>query len=439
MSDTTIGLLGIAGLLIAMALRVPVGLAMLLAGILGSMAVAGPMGIMAGLTTLPVEQFSNHALSIVPLFLLMGAFAGRAGLSQLLFDAARDWLGHRRGGLAMAAIGACAAFGSICGSSLATAATMTRVALPEMRRHGYHDGLATGVLAAGGTLGILIPPSVVLVIYAVLTGQNIDRMFIAALVPGVLAALGYMAAIRVQVMMNPDAAPAVPRIGWPERLRGLARTWPVFVIFVTVIGGIYAGVFTPTEGAAVGAAATGLFALVRGGLRRGAFTDVVMETASGTAMIFMIVLGAAAFNGFLALTGLPMQAAEAIGGLDVPPIVVLAAILALYLALGCIMDSLSMILLTVPIFYPLIMALDFGLPPAEAAIWFGILALVVVEVGMITPPVGLNVFVINAMSGGTPMRDTFAGVIPFLVSDVLRILALVAFPGITLGLMRLLY
>ena len=437
--DLTIGVLGFVAVLVLGILRVPVAVAMAVVGLAGGAALGGLDGILYLSGTLPYDAVSPYGLSVVPLFVMMGVFAGRAGLSRALYDVADLLVGRFRGGLAMATIGASAGFGAICGSSLATCATIGKVALPEMRRHGYHDGLATGVLAAGGTLGILIPPSVVLVIYAVLTGQNIDRMFIAALVPGVLAALGYMAAIRVQVMLNPDAAPAVPRISWSERLRGLARTWPVFVIFVTVIGGIYAGVFTPTEGAAVGAAATGLFALVRGGLRRGAFTEVVMETASGTAMIFMIVLGAAAFNGFLALTGLPMQAAETIGGLDVPPIVVLAAILALYLALGCIMDSLSMILLTVPIFYPLIMALDFGLPPAEAAIWFGILALVVVEVGMITPPVGLNVFVINAMSGGTPMRDTFAGVIPFLVSDVLRILALVAFPGITLGLMRLLY
>ena len=439
MSDLAIGLVGIAGLLVAMALRVPVGLAMLVAGILGSIAIAGPIGIMAGLSTLPVEQFSNHALSIVPLFLLMGAFAGRAGLSRLLFGAARDWLGHRRGGLAMATIGACAAFGSICGSSLATAATMTRVALPEMRRHGYHDSLATGALAAGGTLGILIPPSVVLVIYAVLTGQNIDRMFIAALVPGVLAALGYMLAIRVHVALNPASAPPAARVPWRQRITGLIRIWPVVLIFTTVIGGIYADVFTPTEGAAVGAAATGLLAWIRGGLTGGALREAIFETASGTAMIFMIVLGAAAFNGFLALTGLPMQAADAIGGMDLPPVMILAAILLLYLVLGCIMDSLSMILLTVPIFYPLIMTLDFGMNPADTAIWFGILALVVVEVGMITPPVGLNVFVINAMSGGTPMRDTFAGVIPFLVSDILRIILLVVFPAITLGLMRALY
>jgi tripartite ATP-independent transporter DctM subunit len=335
-------------------------------------------------------------------------------------------------------VGGCAGFGAICGSSLATAATMARVALPEMRRYRYSGALATGSLAAGGTLGILIPPSIALVLYALLTEQSIGKMFLAAFVPGGIAALGYIAAIMVTVRLDPEAGPAGPRAGMKERLASLVEIWSVALIFILVIAGIYRGWFTPTEGAAVGAAATGLLAVVRGGMRLDGLVESLYETAQTSAMIFLILMGAEVFNAFLALSRLPVLMADTIGASGLPPYAVLALILAFYLVLGCVMESLSMILLTIPVFFPVIAGLDFGLGPEETAIWFGILAVIVVEVGLITPPVGMNVFVINGLAGDVPMAETFRGVAPFLVSDVLRIALLVAFPALSLWLVRLL-
>jgi tripartite ATP-independent transporter DctM subunit len=337
----------------------------------------------------------------------------------------------------MAAIGACAGFGAICGSSLATAATMAQVSLPELRRAGYSGGLSSGLLAAGGTLGILIPPSIVLVIYAILAEQNIAKLFAAAFVPGILAALGYMLVIGIVVRVWPASAGLIERASWPERWRALRAVWPVVVIFVVVIGGIYTGLFTPTEGAAVGAAATGLLAWATGGLTRKNLLRAAEATASGTAMVFMIVLGAAAYNNFLALSQLPQELATWVGSLGLSPYAVLWAILMFYLIFGCVMDSLSMILLTIPIFFPMVAGLDFGLPPEETAIWFGILVLIVVEVGLITPPVGMNLFVIQSMAPDIPIRDTWRGVWPFVASDLVRVALLVVFPAITLFVLRL--
>ncbi|WP_106476901.1 TRAP transporter large permease [Phytohalomonas tamaricis] len=439
MSGLTLGIIGFLLMSVLMAIRVHIGLAMLLVGALGAMLITGPMGILNGLKTLPYEHFSSYSLSIVPLFMLMGQFATRSGISQAMFDAARHWLGHRRGGVAMSAIGACGAFGAICGSSLATAATMTQVALPEMERQGYRGGLATGALAAGGTLGILIPPSVVLVIYAILAQQNINEMFAAALLPGILAAVSYMIGIAVYVRLVPDSAPLVKATPMHARWQALGRVWPALLIFMLVIGGIYSGLFTPTEAAAVGAVATGALALARGGMHGSAFVDSLLETASATAMIFFIVLGAGVFNTFLALTGLPQASAALIVSLDVSPWLILAGILLCYLVLGCLMDSLSMILLTVPIFFPIVTALDFGLSPSDSAIWFGILALIVVEVGMITPPVGLNIFIINSLAPKVTLVETFKGIVPFLTMDLIRVVLLVAFPPLSLWFVHLLY
>lgn len=395
----------------------------------------------------------------------------------------------------MAAVGACAGFGSICGSSLATAATMSRVALPELRRYGYAGGFSTATLAAGGTLGILIPPSVVLVIYAILTEQNIAKLFLAAFIPGILAALGYMITISIYVRLNPDAAGVRPRVPYIDRLRALLHVWPVLLVFFLVVGGIYLGWFTPTEGAAVGAFGTGLIAWFAGGLTRNSLAESFYVTARASAMIFFIVLGAAFYNGFLALTQLPQDAAAWVGASGLSPWVILIGILVFYLLLGCLMDSLSMILLTIPIFWPVMMELDFGLvsmvelqaarlneliangaeiPAAlateakamlasgqeltremtrelglrgvtkgalnrvnieQTAIWFGILVLIVVEVGLITPPVGMNLFVINAMDRETRMTDTYRAVIYFVASDLVRVAILVAFPFITLALL----
>ena len=491
-----IGLLSFPALLILIFLRVPIGLAMFLAGLVGLIIVTGGTSVPFGrLKSETYTTFSNYSLSIVPMFLLMGHFATLGGMSQALFKAAEGWLGHRKGGVAMAAVGACAGFGAICGSSLATAATMSRVALPELSRRGYAGGFSTATLAAGGTLGILIPPSVVLVIYAILTEQNIAKLFLAAFIPGILAAVGYMIAIGIYVRLNPGSAGPRPRTPYLDRLRALVDIWPILVVFFLVVGGIYLGWFTPTEGAAVGAFGTGLIAFLAGGLTGKALAESFYVTARATAMIFFIVLGAAFYNGFLALTQLPQEAADWVAQSGFSPWAVLVLILFFYLLLGCLMDSLSMILLTIPIFWPIIQELDFGLvsmvdlqsarladlaangsglPAAvlseaqnllaggqeltremtrelglrgvsrgaldrvnieQTAIWFGIIVLIVVEVVLITPPVGMNLFVINAMDRQTPMAETYKAVLYFVASDLVRVAILVAFPVITLILL----
>jgi tripartite ATP-independent transporter DctM subunit len=366
----------------------------------------------------------------------MGQFAALGGLSKALFKAAEAWLGHRKGGVAMAAIGACAGFGSICGSSLATAATMGQVALPELKRAGYAGGISTACLAAGGTLGILIPPSVVLVIYAILTEQNIAKLFLAAFVPGILAAVGYVIVIAIYARLRPQEMGTLPPAPMKDRLQATARVWPVLLIFLLVVGGIYGGIFTPTEGAAVGAFGTGIAAWLNGGLNRKTIGSALLSTGVATAMIFMIVLGAGVYNTFLALSQLPQEAAATVAAWGMSPLLVMTAILVLYVILGCFMDSLSMILLTIPVFFPIVTALDFGLPPDELAIWFGILVLIVVEVGLITPPVGMNLFVINSLSRDTPITQTYRAIIPFVMSDLLRTALLVAFPSITLFILR---
>ena len=425
-------------LLVLIFLRVPIGLSMLVLGLLGSWLVYGSAApLLNQMKTMAYGQFSSHSLSIVPLFLLMGQFATLGGMSQALFKCAEAFIGHRKGGVGMAAIGACAGFGAICGSSLATAATMGQVALPELKRAGYANSLASGALAAGGTLGILIPPSIVLVIYAILAEQNIAKLFAAAFVPGILAALGYMLVINLMVRLNPKLAGSIPPMPWPERWQALGAVWPVLLIFVVVVGGIYTGLFTPTEGAAVGAVATGLLAWQRGGMTRLKLRDAFESTASGTAMVFMIVLGAAAYNSFLALSQLPQELAAWVGAQGFSPYMVLWAIIVFYLIFGCIMDSLSMILLTIPIFFPMVSGLDFGLPKEEMAIWFGIIVLIVVEVGLITPPVGMNLFVIQSMAPYINIRETYQGVWPFVASDLIRVTLLVIFPAITLFVLRL--
>lgn len=413
--------------------RAPIGLAMFLCGAVGlTLLTGGPNMMLARLKTESFSTFSSYSLAVIPMFLLMGQFATKGGMSRALFRAAGAWVGHWRGGLAMAAIAASAGFGAICGSSLATAATMGQVALPELKRAGYAGGFSAATLAAGGTLGILIPPSVVLVIYAILTETNIAHLFLAALVPGLLAAAGYGAAIALYVRRYPQAAGVTERVTRAARWRATAAVWPVLALFALVVGGIYGGWFTPTEGAAVGAAGTGVMAWAAGGLNARGLRDALLETASTTAMIFLIILGAAIYNGFLAYARVPQELSAYVAGLGMAPFAVLGLILVVYLLLGCVMDSLSMILLTVPIFYPLIMAQDFGLGADATAIWFGVLVLIVVEVGLITPPVGLNLFVINALDRNTPLSASYGAVLWFVASDLVRVVLLVAFPGIVL-------
>ena len=440
MSDFQIGILSLPLLLGLVFLRMPIGLAMFTVGLGGTALVTGgSLVVLAKLKTETYSTFSNYSLSIVPLFLLMGQFATLGGMSAALFRAAETWLGHRKGGVAMAAIGACAGFGSICGSSLATAATMGQVAIPELKRYGYSGGLSTATLAAGGTLGILIPPSVVLVIYAILTEQNIAKLFLAAFIPGFLAVFGYMITISIYMRLSPGNAQVRERVPYGERLVAMVQIWPVLSVFLLVIGGIYLGWFTPTEAAAIGAAGTAFIAWLNKGLTRSTFTESVTATANHTAMIFIIILGAAFYNAFLALTLVPQEISYFVISQGYSPWTILIIILGLYLIFGCFMDSLSMIFLTIPIFFPIISVLDFGLTAEETAIWFGILVLIVVEVGLITPPVGLNLFVINSMHPLTRITDTYRAVLPFVASDIIRTAILVAFPSITLSLLRWLY
>ncbi len=440
MSNIELAIWSFPVLLFLIFLRIPIALAMLAVGFGGTFLVTGtPNMTLNQLKNLTFGTFSSYSLSIIPLFLLMGQFATLSGMSASLFRAAESFLGHRKGGVAMSAIGACAGFGAICGSSLATAATMGQVALPELRRYGYPGSLATGALAAGGTLGILIPPSVILVIYAILTEQNIAKLFVAAMIPGILAALGYMLAIAIWVRVSPNLAIVRERIVWSERLIALAKVWPVLTIFLVVVGGIYLGIFTPTEAAAVGAAGTGIAALASGQMSVAKLRQAILATASSTAMIFLIVLGAGLYNGFLALTQLPQTSALWVSEQGFSPWLILTIVLLMYLAFGCIMDSLSMVLLTVPIIYPIMLALDFGLSPDEFGLWFGILVLIVVEVGLITPPVGMNLFIINGMARDIPIGQTFRGALPFVTTDVIRVAILASFPSITLWLVWAIY
>jgi len=438
MSSFEIALLGIAMLLVLLVIRVPVAVAMITVGVGGYVSLSGWAALLNYAKTSVYYAFSNYDLSVVPMFLLMSQFASKAGLSRALFEAANTFLGHRRGGVAMAAVGGCAGFGAICGSSLATAATMAQVALPELKRYNYSGALATGALAAGGTLGILIPPSVVLVIFAIAVEANIVTMFQAALVPGLLAAAGYLIAISVYVRVKPESGPVGRRAEAGERTRALVETWPVIVIFAVVIGGIYLGVFTPTEGAAFGAFGTAVIAFWRGGLRLDGFLDCVRGAAVSTGMIFMILMGADFFNAFLGFSRMPLELADWIAASGLAPIVILMLMILIYLLLGCVMDSLAMILLTVPVFWPVIAGLDFGMPEGDLKMWFGIIVLIVVEVGLITPPVGLNVFVINSMAPGVRLKETFLGVLPFLASDAIRVALLILFPAITLWLPHML-
>ncbi|HKY95125.1 MAG TPA: TRAP transporter large permease [Kiloniellales bacterium] len=434
MDGPTIGLVFTLAMLALMFLRVPIAVSMMLAGGIGYVVLAGFTPFLASLKTGPYFQLANESFTVIPLFLLMGFLASHAGISRRIFEAANAFLGHLRGGLCVAAIGGCAFFGAICGSSLATAATMGQVALPEMRRYGYDGALATGTLAAGGTLGILIPPSIPLIVYAILAEQNIAKLFVAAFLPGILATLGYMTAVAITVRLRKGAAPAAARSTWRERACALVRFLPVSVLFLLVVGGIYSGVFTPTEAAAVGTGGVVIIACFARGSKLAIFRQSLVETAVATGMIFMILIGADIFNSFIALSGLPQALASWIVAKGFSPMTVMLAILVVYLIMGCLMDSLSMILLTIPIFFPVVIALDFGLSYEETALWFGILVLIVVEVGLITPPVGMNVFVINKIAGDVPMRQTFKGIVPFLLSDFLRVALLLSFPVLSYGL-----
>ncbi|MGF6693252.1 TRAP transporter large permease [Pseudomonas sp. D(2018)] len=440
MSGLSLGLLALAATFTLLVLRVHIGLTMLVGGALCFLAVNDGdfSALLFSLNNLAWSRLSNYDLAVIPLFVLMGQFATHGGLSKAIFRCAAAFVGHLRGGLGMSAIGACAGFGAICGSSLATSATMSQVALPELRRHNYSGRLATATVAAGGTLGILIPPSVPLIIYAVLTQESIAKLFVAAVVPGLLAAVGYLIVVRLMVAREPEGHQHSEPASAAERIKALLQVVPVLGVFLVVIVGIYGGWTNPTEAASIGAAACGLLALTQGGLRWEGLQRCLLGTAETSGMIFLVLLGADLLNAGLALTQMPTELAEWVKASGLAPILVLSAILLLYLLLGCVMDSLAMILLTIPIFYPVIMGLEFfGMTEVEKSIWFGILALMVVEIGLIHPPLGMNLFIVNKVARDVPYLETAKGVLPFLASDLLRIVLLVAFPGICLWLLSL--
>jgi C4-dicarboxylate transporter, DctM subunit len=494
MSGLSIALLGFAVMLAMMVLRAPIGFAMLAVGAGGYAYLSSPMALFGYMKTNAYHQFANYTLSVIPLFILMGALAERAGIAAALFKAAERALGRFKGGLAMAVIGACTAFGAICGSSVATTATFGRAALPELLKYKYNGGFATGTIAVGGTLGILIPPSVILVVFAITTEQNIAKLFQAALIPGLLAAVFYCITIAIVVRRNPALAPdathgavePAPQPLWPKIIGGLAlaaiaagvflpagalsfaigplrislavkTSWdmaavlavlavlfmfvdvavmPAIMVAIVVVGGIYGGVFTPTEGASVGAIAMLVIGVAKRALGWGDVIAAIKQTAETSGMIFIILLGAEVFGAFLALSRLPSTAAEWIGASGFSPYIVLIVMLSFYILLGAVMDELAMILLTLPVFFPVIQALDFGMPADEVAIWFGILVLIVVGIGLTAPPIGMNVFVISSLAKGVPITSTYRGVLPFLLADVIRLALCIVLPSLSLWLVR---
>ena len=438
MSGFSLALTGFGVMLALMALRLPIGLAMLVVGSAGYVQLNGLEPFLNYIRTTPYQIFANYTLSVIPLFVLMGAFAERSGLAGDLFKAASGFIGHRRGGLGMAMIGACTGFGAICGSSVATTATFARAALPQLRGYRYDPGFACGVTAVGGTLGILIPPSVILVVYAISTEQNIAKLFQAALIPGLMATAFYCLIIGIMARRDATLGPAHERIPWRERWPLLIGVIPALAVAVIVVGGIYGGIFTPTEGASVGAFIMLAIGLFRRTLGFEGIKQAILQTAETSAMIFAILLGAEVFNAFLALTQVPTAAAEMIAASGWQPYTVLIGLLLFYIVLGGVMDELAMILLTLPVFFPIVTALDFGMPVDDIAIWFGILVLIVVGIGMTCPPIGLNVFVVASLARDVPITRIYRGVLPFVASDIIRLGICVAFPALSLYLVKLL-
>ncbi len=419
-------LIGFAAILILAFLRMPLGFALGLVGAVGFAELSSYRAAISNAGRLVIDAGQNYGLSVLPMFILMGLLVERGGMAKELYRAAYVFLGHRRGGLAMSTIVACGLFSAICGSSLATAATMSKVSMPEMRRYKYHDTLATASIAAGGTLGILIPPSVILVIYGLMTEESVGQLFVAGILPGILGVLLYIGAVLFVVTRNPDAGPAGDRTSWTDRLLALKDVWATLGLFIFVIGGIYTGLFTPTEAAGTGAGGAMLLTWMRGALNFRTLMDVLLEAASTTAKLFTVLFGALIFSNFVNRAGLPDALISIVTSFDVSPLGVIFIILLIYLALGCVFESLSMILLTVPIFAPLVESLGFDL------VWFGILVVVVTEISLITPPIGLNVFVLKGVLRDVSIQTIFKGVTPFWCADILRLIILALVPSIAL-------
>ncbi len=430
MSPIEVGFLGMFLVLLLLLARMHIGLAMGLIGFIGFAYIAGWEPALGILRTVPYSTFASEGMSVIPLFILMGAFAFEAGMSEDLYRAVHKIFGGLRGGLAMATVAACACFAAISGSSLATAATLGRVAMPEMKKYKYDLGLATGSIAAGGCIGILIPPSVILIIYGIITEQSIGKLFMAGVIPGILEALFYIITIWWLTKRNPKLGPPGPRSSVKEKAKAFSKTWEVLVLFLLVIGGLYMGIFTPTEAAGVGAFCAFFFAGLRGKMKWDNFKHSLTSTASTTGMLFIIIMGAMILGYFFSITRLPFEFASSVAALPVNRYVILACIVVVLLILGCLMDSLAIVLLTVPVFYPLILELNFN------PIWFGIIVVRVTEMGLITPPVGLNVYVLHGITR-TPMHHIFKGVIPFLIADVVELILLISIPQLSLFLPNL--
>lgn len=428
MSASLIGLVCILGMLGMIAIRMPIAMAMAATGFIGFTSIVAFQPALAILESGPFETLSNYSFSPIPMFILMGIFASKARMSQELFEGARTLFGSWRGGMALAAVTSCGIFSAISGSSMATAASMSRVALPEMEKNGYAQSLASGTLAAGGTLGIMIPPSIALLLYALITEQSVGDMFIAGVIPGLLGLILYCIAIAIILHINPDLAQPGKSTTLIEKILGLKGLVPFTGVFALIIGGIYTGIFTPTEAASVGAAGTFIIALYRG-MTFQQFKDAVEETLFMSSMIFFMIIGAEIFGYFLSVSRISFELVELVDSLNLGPYMVLFCVLILFIVLGCVMDSIAMLLLTVPVVYPLIQAAGFD------PIWFGIIAVITVEVGLITPPVGMNVFVIKSVAPHIPIKEIFKGVFPFVLSDIIRLLLIIIFPALALGML----
>lgn len=432
----TLAIIGFAAVLLLVFMRMPIAIAMGIVGITGYSQLTNFKASISMASRLVIDTAQDYGLSVVPLFILMGLFVNKGGLSRELYQVSYVFLGHMRGGLAMATICACAGFSAICGSSLATAATMSKVAMPQMRQYGYSDRLSTASIAAGGTLGILIPPSVILVIYGLLTETSIGKLFIAGIIPGLLGVVFYLIAVRFTVMRDPEAGPAGAHSSWGERFTALRGVWAVLLLFFIVIGGLYGALnvwplhisFSPTEAAGMGAAGAFLIALSRGTLTIKGTFEVLIETAQTSSSLFVVLIGAWIFSNFVNLAGLPEGLLALVTSLNLGPMAVMLMIILAYIILGTVFESLSMLLLTVPIFFPLVVSLGFD------PVWFGIVVVVVTEISLITPPVGLNVFVLKGVVGDVSTATIFKGVTPFWIVDLFRLAVIVLVPWVVLVL-----
>ena len=427
----TEAILGFFAVFVLAFLRIPLAVAMSIAGLVGLGLLRGWTPAFASTSQTIFETGFHYVLSVIPLFVLMGNFVSRAGMAKELFTAANAFVGHRRGGLAMASIIASGGFGSICGSSIATAATMSRVAYPEMKAHGYKDTLATGAIASGGTLGILIPPSTVLVIYGIITETDIGRLFIAGILPGIVAIICLCLAVVFVTWRDPEAGPPAKRFTWPERLAAIRGIWGVALLFALVIGGIYGGLFTATEGAGVGAAGAFFFALARRSLTPRVLLEILIESSRTTAMLFTILIGAMIFTNFVNFTSMPGDLRDFVLQFSPHPLMVVVVMMGIYLMLGMVMEELAIVLLTIPVFFPVITGLGFD------PVWFGILIVTIVEIGMISPPVGLNLFVLNSLLPNVKLNTLYRGIWPFVAADIVRLGILLAIPPIALWLPNL--